>query len=174
MVQTYGVASENAYDPAPASGSSEASALLGEGATPKKEKRDGVAGLTSGVGNLANTIIGSGERLSYNKRYTMTNMSIVVGMLTFPMVRPRIPSYRSVCTHDSKGLCFGWNYTRSYHMHVFWWRSCVRALPARSLRCQSTSPSSLFLHNFCNGLPQGCSVLRCRYCHQMLWCFYQV
>ena len=37
----------------------EGSALLGAAATPKKEQ-EGHAGLTSSIGNLANTIIGSG------------------------------------------------------------------------------------------------------------------
>lgn len=45
----------------------EGSALLGQHATPKKPLRDGQAGLTSSVGNLANTIIGSGARLKEHR-----------------------------------------------------------------------------------------------------------
>jgi hypothetical protein len=65
MVQPYGAApeqpggrervvEERVHD-------SEGAALLGTDATPRKPKPlDGTAGLTSSVGNLANTIIGSG------------------------------------------------------------------------------------------------------------------
>lgn len=66
MVQTYGVAEE--HDVAQDDGRSmlvqggESSALLGADAAPKgvRAQLDGKAGLTSSVGNLANTIIGSG------------------------------------------------------------------------------------------------------------------
>ena len=66
MVQTYGVAadtptSRGANDQAFAQGSAgEGDALLGSDATPKKPLKDGHATLQSSVGNLANTIIGSG------------------------------------------------------------------------------------------------------------------
>jgi hypothetical protein len=61
MVQTYGVAAEDARD---AHGDTEASALLGADVTngkPPQKFTGGHASLVSCVGNLANTIIGSGE-----------------------------------------------------------------------------------------------------------------
>lgn len=63
MVQTYGVAEDVFSDPTNhVAGEEEGSALLGGAATQKGlAKRDGNATIISGVSNLANTIIGSGE-----------------------------------------------------------------------------------------------------------------
>lgn len=73
MVQTYGVASPNGSTPAAgavddtddtgvAHIATEDDALLGGDSSVKRVvKREGHATLTSSVGNLANTIIGSGE-----------------------------------------------------------------------------------------------------------------
>lgn len=62
MVQTYGVASDhNGSIPPEAHSAAEGDALLGAEATPRKPKSEGHATLQSCVGNLANTIIGSGE-----------------------------------------------------------------------------------------------------------------
>ena len=66
MVQTYGATVDSDQQGVREYGNGEGSALLGQYATPKKPLRDGHAGLTSSIGNLANTIIGSGalwERL---------------------------------------------------------------------------------------------------------------
>ena len=63
MVQAYGSVNDDRSDARgidEVTGNDESNALLGDNATPKKPQRDGVAGLTSSVGNLANTIIGSG------------------------------------------------------------------------------------------------------------------
>ncbi|EIN09560.1 hypothetical protein PUNSTDRAFT_101436 [Punctularia strigosozonata HHB-11173 SS5] len=69
MVQTYGVAAEDAREVHHAEADTEASALLGADASngrPKQKFTGGHASLVSCIGNLSNTIIGS-------------------GMLTFPM-----------------------------------------------------------------------------------------
>ena len=66
MVQTYGATPAVAEDrepdlqPSNSEGLSEGDALLGAEASVRKPKRDGHATLSSSVGNLANTIIGSG------------------------------------------------------------------------------------------------------------------
>lgn len=62
MVQSYGVA--NDHEEAAPEGNliaSESDALLGAEAGARKPKAEGHATLQSCVGNLANTIIGSGE-----------------------------------------------------------------------------------------------------------------
>lgn len=72
MVQTYGVASPNdstataadVYEHPTTHVATEDDALLGGDSSVKRvAKREGHATLTSSVGNLANTIIGSGEYL---------------------------------------------------------------------------------------------------------------
>lgn len=72
MVQTYGTTD---HSPHPQqvhdAGNGEGSALLGEYATPKKPLRDGHAGLTSSIGNLANTIIGSGACFNCSNKPTL-------------------------------------------------------------------------------------------------------
>ena len=60
--KTYGVASDREIDVEVHSAytNSENAALLGADAAPRKPKTEGSATLQSSVGNLANTIIGSG------------------------------------------------------------------------------------------------------------------
>ena len=53
----------------------ESDALLGVDASARRTKRDGHATLTSSVGNLANTIIGSGQSF----RFVHSNMLMNVG-----------------------------------------------------------------------------------------------
>lgn len=60
MVQTYGVANENGLE-ADTLATRESDALLGADASSRQPKTEGHATLQSSVGNLANTIIGSGE-----------------------------------------------------------------------------------------------------------------
>jgi pyruvate-formate lyase len=62
MTVTYGVARENdRSDSAAQDGDNDTSPLLGTDASPSPAKdNEGVAGIPSSVGNLANTIIGSG------------------------------------------------------------------------------------------------------------------
>lgn len=61
MVQTYGVASDRAAHDTEPHGGDEHEALLGRDASARKPKQEGHATIHSSVGNLANTIIGSGE-----------------------------------------------------------------------------------------------------------------
>ena len=61
MVQTYGVANGSEEVVQDAHLSAESDALLGSDASARKHKEDGHATIHSSVGNLANTIIGSGE-----------------------------------------------------------------------------------------------------------------
>lgn len=61
MVQTYGATTTDRGDAEPRVSVDEHEALLGDDATTRKSKEDGRATLHSSVGNLANTIIGSGE-----------------------------------------------------------------------------------------------------------------
>jgi hypothetical protein len=70
MVQTYGVAPDNDNEPTPtnfvSSGEGESSALLGGDASIKRtDKADGHASIISSISNLSNTIIGSGETLTF-------------------------------------------------------------------------------------------------------------
>ncbi|PSS34102.1 hypothetical protein PHLCEN_2v1854 [Hermanssonia centrifuga] len=61
MVQTYGIVPESARSDVETSRVAEESdALLGSDAGPVKPKKEGHATIQSSVGNLANTIIGSG------------------------------------------------------------------------------------------------------------------
>ena len=68
MVQTYGVvdtpSSRGGQESLLHSAVGESDALLGADATPRKPLKDGHATLQSSVGNLANTIIGSGTSQS--------------------------------------------------------------------------------------------------------------
>lgn len=64
MVQAYGSTSEVQPSSSEGAMAREDEALLGANATAKRPLRDGNATLTSSVGNLANTIIGSGKHLS--------------------------------------------------------------------------------------------------------------
>lgn len=81
MVQTYGVAEENdgargQEEIVDSAQGEETSALLGSGSTAKgiATKSDGPASLTSSVGNLANTIIGSGAfPVNYLKAKSLIN-----------------------------------------------------------------------------------------------------
>lgn len=95
MVQTYGVANEHGEEVIPdANMSAESDALLGGEASARKPKAEGHATLQSSVGNLANTIIGSGEHpdLLYECVHSLTNVFLnPTGMLTFPLVRPEHP-----------------------------------------------------------------------------------
>lgn len=59
MVQTYGIATPGSADPEANRDHDASSPLLGNESTPVS-KEDGVATIPSSVGNLANTIIGSG------------------------------------------------------------------------------------------------------------------
>jgi hypothetical protein len=62
MVQTYGVASDSHQaDAEPQVVGDEHEALLGGDGTARVQKKEGDGTLHSSVGNLANTIIGSGE-----------------------------------------------------------------------------------------------------------------
>ncbi|EPT01128.1 hypothetical protein FOMPIDRAFT_1049107 [Fomitopsis schrenkii] len=85
MVQTYGatpaVAEDREPDPQPSDseGLSEGDALLGAEASVRKPKRDGHATLSSSVGNLANTIIGSGM-LTFP--LAMASAGIIPGIIT--------------------------------------------------------------------------------------------
>jgi len=94
MVQTYGVA--EATDVDPSTGGDEARALLGgDSAAVKKAegKRDGHATIVSCISNLSNTIIGSGTCYLFCTRPAVeTYLLCFVGMLTFPMVIPLVPS----------------------------------------------------------------------------------
>ena len=79
MVQTYGIAKDDDglrnQDAAGGSRhSEETSALLGPDATARgvATKADGPAGLTSSVGNLANTIIGSGMYITSSEQNHIT------------------------------------------------------------------------------------------------------
>ena len=71
MVQTYGVANEHEEAAPDANLSGEGDALLGSDASARKPKTEGHATLQSCVGNLANTIIGSGEY--YTRDNTLSN-----------------------------------------------------------------------------------------------------
>ncbi|KAG2011780.1 vacuolar amino acid transporter 5, variant 4 [Coprinopsis cinerea AmutBmut pab1-1] len=85
MVATYGVAPpDNSGDPSFREGHDESRALLGgdgsaSGSRAVKEKKDGHATLTSCIGNLANTIIGSGM-LTFP--LAMASAGIIPGMIT--------------------------------------------------------------------------------------------
>ncbi|TFK51813.1 hypothetical protein OE88DRAFT_1679269 [Heliocybe sulcata] len=78
MVRTYGVAPDRDEVDTAVAGESEQSALLG-GDAPVQKKRDGHATLSSSVGNLANTIIGSGM-LTFP--LAMASAGIIPGMIT--------------------------------------------------------------------------------------------
>ncbi|KAH8116496.1 transmembrane amino acid transporter protein-domain-containing protein [Phellopilus nigrolimitatus] len=83
MVQTYGVANDRdgAFDVHADTHVGESSALLGADATLKaaKASSDGSAGITGSVGNLANTIIGSGM-LTFP--LAMASAGIIPGMIS--------------------------------------------------------------------------------------------
>ncbi|TCD67972.1 hypothetical protein EIP91_011773 [Steccherinum ochraceum] len=84
MVQTYGATESPSsrgtlVDPHTPGVLGESDALLGEDATPKKPLREGHATLQSSVGNLANTIIGSGM-LTFP--LALASAGIVPGMIT--------------------------------------------------------------------------------------------
>lgn len=68
-VQTYGAADAQVVESNREDGAGNAAredeALLGANATAKQPLREGHATITSSVGNLANTIIGSGEHRSH-------------------------------------------------------------------------------------------------------------
>ncbi|KIP03412.1 hypothetical protein PHLGIDRAFT_26130 [Phlebiopsis gigantea 11061_1 CR5-6] len=77
MVQTYGAASSReAHD---THGGDEHEALLGGDATARRQKREGHATIHSSVGNLANTIIGSGM-LTFP--LALASAGIIPGMIT--------------------------------------------------------------------------------------------
>lgn len=82
MVQTYGIASDRGVE-IETHAADEHEALLGGNATARQAKREGHATIQSCVGNLANTIIGSGE-LFYP--WKSAKAKLCVGMLTFPLV----------------------------------------------------------------------------------------
>ncbi|EKM50015.1 uncharacterized protein PHACADRAFT_130518 [Phanerochaete carnosa HHB-10118-sp] len=79
MVQTYGTAATGRSDAEPRMSLDEREALLGDGATAKTPKKEGLATLHSSVGNLANTIIGSGM-LTFP--LALGSSGIIPGMLT--------------------------------------------------------------------------------------------
>ncbi|KAI0343286.1 vacuolar amino acid transporter 5 [Trametopsis cervina] len=80
MVQTYGVANEHGEEVIPdANMSAESDALLGGEASARKPKAEGHATLQSSVGNLANTIIGSGM-LTFP--LALAASGIIPGMIT--------------------------------------------------------------------------------------------
>ncbi|EMD39143.1 hypothetical protein CERSUDRAFT_134012 [Gelatoporia subvermispora B] len=82
MVQTYGTAPVQRDEPVDAvteGMAGESDALLGTGASPQLHKRDGHASLSSSVGNLANTIIGSGM-LTFP--LALASAGIIPGMFT--------------------------------------------------------------------------------------------
>lgn len=87
MVQPYGATEYSCVDvEARDDTASEDTSLLGAASIGKKRtKREGHATIVSGIGNLANTIVGSGERyVSSAFRPLLTQ--VAVGMLTFPLV----------------------------------------------------------------------------------------
>ncbi|TFK39871.1 transmembrane amino acid transporter protein-domain-containing protein [Crucibulum laeve] len=83
MVQTYGVAPENATEPGVQAEGEEATALLGGNRDTSvkrtQEKRDGHATMYSCISNLSNTIIGSGM-LTFP--LAMASAGIIPGMIT--------------------------------------------------------------------------------------------
>ncbi|OSX64234.1 hypothetical protein POSPLADRAFT_1045325 [Postia placenta MAD-698-R-SB12] len=81
MAQTYGVAPADDHEDAqrPVDGVGESDALLGADASARKPKREGHATLSSSVGNLANTIIGSGM-LTFP--LAMASAGMIPGMIT--------------------------------------------------------------------------------------------
>lgn len=79
MVQTYGATATERGDVEPRTSMDEHEALLGDGATPRTLKREGHATLQSSVGNLANTIIGSGM-LTFP--LALATAGIIPGMIT--------------------------------------------------------------------------------------------
>jgi len=80
MVRTYGAAANHDEVDHPVGGENESSALLGgESGARVKHKQDGHATLSSSVGNLANTIIGSGM-LTFP--LAMASAGIIPGMIT--------------------------------------------------------------------------------------------
>ena len=89
MVQPYGATDYSDADVESRDGTaSEDTSLLGVSSAGKKTAgREGHATIASGIGNLSNTIVGSGEYLgdTYNiSRPFLTLMP--AGMLTFPLV----------------------------------------------------------------------------------------
>ncbi len=60
MVQSYGGTDDAEQEHTIDTHDGESRALLGDDAAPKKIPVDGTANLSSGISNLANTIIGSG------------------------------------------------------------------------------------------------------------------
>ncbi|PCH36218.1 vacuolar amino acid transporter 5 [Wolfiporia cocos MD-104 SS10] len=83
MVQTYGAAPAEEREDLPPTGgiagTGEGDALLGAEASARRSKRDGHATLSSSVGNLANTIIGSGM-LTFP--LALASAGIIPGMIT--------------------------------------------------------------------------------------------
>lgn len=85
MAQHYGASYGVDGEPRDEAGASEETSLLGSESVGKIVKADGHATLASGVGNLANTIVGSGAffvTFIMSSRYA----NIRSGMLTFPLV----------------------------------------------------------------------------------------
>jgi len=88
MIQPYGATNHSGVDvEARYDTTGEETSLLGASATGQEvKKREGHATMVSGIGNLANTIVGSGERhLCDVVRPLLTRVN--EGMVTFPLVR---------------------------------------------------------------------------------------
>jgi hypothetical protein len=98
MVQTYGVANEHEDAVAETNMSAESDALLGAGASARKAKAEGHATLQSCVGNLANTIIGSGEcrdiLRGYNRPSSKQFLLLLYRNVDFPIGKQNCSSCR--------------------------------------------------------------------------------
>ncbi|KAI0924501.1 hypothetical protein AcW2_005375 [Taiwanofungus camphoratus] len=79
MVQAYGIAPAEEHEGQPRLDAGESDALLGANASIRRPERDGHATMSSSVGNLANTIIGSGM-LTFP--LAMASAGIIPGMIT--------------------------------------------------------------------------------------------
>jgi hypothetical protein len=89
MVQPYGVTDYPGFDvESRDETTSEVTSLLGAASTGKKTAgKEGHATIASCIGNLSNTIVGSGEYLSNICSISRHLLALVaVGMLTFPLV----------------------------------------------------------------------------------------
>ena len=100
MAQPYGATNYSGVDvEARDDTADEDTSLLGAASTGKRvTKREGRATMVSGIGNLANTIVGSGERHPRNIPGP-TLICANEGMLTFPLVCPRLVDMRATRVH---------------------------------------------------------------------------
>lgn len=106
-----------------------------------KRKREGHAHMTSAVGNLANTILGT-------------------GMLSFPLVRC---GHSKAWQRDTDGMTSGygvcWNNTWNHHV-LDVWRACSAGLALSVAVCgKGASPESILLRRLATHVSQGCRLL---------------